>query len=282
MWPESSGLAPVRDVIAIGKRGSNRAVHITSLRTMPTIGCRCLWQWRIDPQQIVRAAPESNCHPTQSAYSRDSSGSRHPCLLRISDTGCGGGTIGGAVIEGKHPFAAAVRHFIEQRAVAAFHVLWLDEKEVSGIFHASARVSRSLVDVGDDRVGRQRGVNLEVDLADQLFVWAGGAERLPVDQIRAGLDLDACDLGGSWRQESDTNSTARGFATTSSLHASECPDYATAYTNASRTTGRSGSIEVMPVSSFLISTGRRRDAVQSSTTERTGPYLTPLAYGVLL
>ena len=44
------------------------------------------------------------------------------------------------------------------------------------------------------------GIDLEVDPADQLFVWAGSAERLPADQVGPGLDLDPHDLGHSRRR----------------------------------------------------------------------------------
>ena len=73
------------------------------------------------------------------------------------------------VVEGEHPFAAAVRDLVQHCAVAAFDLFRLDQKEVRRELDAPAGILWRLVDVGDDFVWREGGVDLEVDAARRAF-----------------------------------------------------------------------------------------------------------------
>ena len=99
------------------------------------------------------------------------------------------------VEESEHPLAAAVRHFVEQRAVATLDSFWLDEEEVGRELDLAGRIARRVVDVRDDAVRRQRGIDGEEDLAGELLVRTGRAERLSSDEIGARRHLDPHDLG---------------------------------------------------------------------------------------
>ncbi len=55
-------------------------------------------------------------------------------------------------------------------------------------------VSRRLVDVGDDQVGRIARIDREVDGPGQPFIRPGGAKRLPGEDRGARLHLDPYDL----------------------------------------------------------------------------------------
>ncbi|PYQ87699.1 MAG: hypothetical protein DMG03_05180 [Acidobacteria bacterium] len=100
------------------------------------------------------------------------------------------------VEESEHPLAAAVRHFVEQRAVATLDSFWLDEEEVGRELDLAGRIARRVVDVRDDAVRRQRRIDGEEDFAGELLVWTGRAERLSSDEIGARRHLDPHDLGG--------------------------------------------------------------------------------------
>ena len=103
---------------------------------------------------------------------------------------------GGVVEVAEHPLPAAVRHLVEDGAVAAPGVLRLQQEEVRPELHHPALVARREVDVAHDPVGRVRGVDLEVDHAGQLLVGAGETVRDAARDVGAGLDLDADHVGG--------------------------------------------------------------------------------------
>ena len=86
------------------------------------------------------------------------------------------------VVEAEHPFAAAVRDLVQHGAVAAFDLFRLDQKEVRRELHAPARVSRRLVDVGDDlvrREGRDRPRSRCGPPASRTARWRRTASRRP-------------------------------------------------------------------------------------------------------
>ena len=86
---------------------------------------------------------------------------------------------------------AAVGDFKQQRAVAA--VRWTEEKEVGREFDFTLGIARGFVEVDDGAVVRVLRMDGEVDAGDDLLVRPGSAEGLPVEDGRAGEDLDAGD-----------------------------------------------------------------------------------------
>ena len=75
----------------------------------------------------------------------------------------------GVVVEAEHALAAAIRDFVQHGAVAAPDLFRLDQIEVRRELHASARVSRGLVDVGDDLVGVVRKDRLRSRCGPSVF-----------------------------------------------------------------------------------------------------------------
>ncbi len=90
-------------------------------------------------------------------------------------------------------FAAAVADFVEEATVCTARIDRLQQKEISARLHLAARILRREFQIDDDVVARVRGIEAEVDLADQLLVRTGGAERPPVQYRLAALDPQAYD-----------------------------------------------------------------------------------------
>jgi len=97
---------------------------------------------------------------------------------------------GGEIEDAQYRLGTPIGHFVQDRTVAAQHIPGLEQKEVRVKLDLAVGISGREADVGDDRVGRVVRVDCEVDLADQSLVWPGQTERLAVDHIRAGLNLD--------------------------------------------------------------------------------------------
>src|SRR5687768_593613 len=93
-------------------------------------------------------------------------------LLRI-ETACG------AVEEANHAFAAAIRHFVEQRPVALRRVLRLDQIKIRGEFDLAGGVLRRLGDVRNNLIRGIAWIDGKVDRAGELFIRTGRSEWLP-------------------------------------------------------------------------------------------------------
>ena len=104
------------------------------------------------------------------------------------------------VEESEHPLAAAVGDLVEHGTVAALDALGFQQEKVRREFGLARGISRRLVEVGDDAVRRQCGIDCEEDLPRDLLVGADGAERLPADDVAARLHLDPHDFRGRRRR----------------------------------------------------------------------------------
>ena len=102
---------------------------------------------------------------------------------------------GGVVEVAEHALPAAVRHLVEDGAVAPGGVGRLQQVEVGAELDQAAVVPGREVDVGDDAVGGVRGVDLEVHHAAQRLVGAGQPVGAAVRDVVAGVDLDADHVG---------------------------------------------------------------------------------------
>ena len=99
----------------------------------------------------------------------------------------------------QHPLASAIGDFKQRGAVALRGILGLQHIQIGGKLDQSLRVARSAVQVDDDLVVRELGIDGKIDLADDLFIVHHG-------EIMALGDLDAGNAGIGQRgdeQQSD-------------------------------------------------------------------------------
>ena len=99
--------------------------------------------------------------------------------------------------ETQQRLAAAIRNLDQRCAVRVTHIFRLENEEVGGEFDCATGVARRFVEVNDLAVARRLWVYLKVELAGDLLVWPGAAERLTAGDITARGDLKARDLGVS-------------------------------------------------------------------------------------
>ena len=141
----------------------------------------------------ARASGTSHCHPIHSSvkpWRIKRAVAELGLLRRIGESGC-------FLERLQQRLAAAVADLVEQPAVAAARIDRLQHVEVGAGLDLAARVARRELEIDDFAVARQGRIEAEVDLADELFVRTGGAERAAVQDHLAPLDAQPHDAGAS-------------------------------------------------------------------------------------
>jgi len=106
---------------------------------------------------------------------------------------CRVGGSGGLLKRREHRLAPAVADLVEQPAVAAARVDRFQHVEVGGRLHLATRIPRPERQIDDGAIAWKTRIEAEVDLADEFFVRAGGAERAAVEDDFAPLDAQTGD-----------------------------------------------------------------------------------------
>ena len=160
-------------------------------RTQPVIG----WPLLVAIGISIRMRPSgtSHCHPIHSSV--------NPCRISAplpnSAAVDGIGGVRRILKDRQNPLGAAVAGFVEQPAVAARRIDRLQQIEVRREFDQTLRILRRQLQIDDAAVLRQGRIEREVHLAGELFVRAGGAERLAVEDDLAPIDLQPRDASRS-------------------------------------------------------------------------------------
>ena len=114
-----------------------------------------------------------------------------------------------AIDEGENAAASAVGNFQQHRAVALVRVLRADGNEVGGKFDLAVLQVHGVAQIDDALVVRIGHGEREVDASGDALVGARIAERLAVEDIGAGSDLDANDTRVQRQNDQSQNQEER-------------------------------------------------------------------------
>ena len=94
-------------------------------------------------------------------------------------------------------FAAAVGNFEKHGAISLIDVFRSQEIQVGGEFHFALRVARRFVEINDLPIVKIRGVDREINTADNFLVGLGESEAAAARNVRARNYFNARDMSVS-------------------------------------------------------------------------------------